>query len=233
MRNRAYISNIAKTWPVPAQEALLSGVVPDWPDASIYRDVLVPAKRRGQSREAMEARASMLRETRRKPIGETIYVASLPVLAWDVSDLTACLAAARARAATVIAVDAGLRIPPDAGADVLDEAVKLFLAKKRSAEAGGGRRVGAEASKRARMEDAQRRAESIRADWVRRDVPTPELLMRAGRQRKIGRSTVTIPMAYATAKNYLGHRPEAQRKHDLAVATAERNRARRKNDAES
>jgi hypothetical protein len=233
MPDRVYLSNIARTWPIAAQEALLAKAAPGWPNVPTYRDILLPAKRRGQSREAMTERASMLRATSRRPQDEVIYVASLAVLAWDAGDFGSCLAAAAKRQATIVALDTGRRVPPHVGADDWAEATKEFLAKRRSSEAGGGRKVGAEASKKVRMEDAQQRADSIRPDWTRNDIPTGELLLRAGKRRKIGGKSVVVPMAYATAVRYLGHRPEAQRKHRMSIATAERNRARRKSDADS
>ena len=106
-----------------------------------------------------------------------------------------------------------------------------FLAKKKSADAGGGRMIGAKASVKARAEDIARRIALIREDWPKPWPPTKELLERAGRERKIGRKTVMIPMAYSTAWKAIGaKRPEAQAKFQAGLARAEANRKRRKTD---
>lgn len=167
----------------------------------------------------------MLRPTRRAATDEVIYLASLAVLAWDATDFMDCLVAAGRRHATVVALDTGRRIPPDASREELAEAQREFLARRRSADAGGGQKVGAAASTKARLEDAARRIALIADEWNRDDVPTPELLLKAGRKPS-GRRDVT-PMAYQTAAKYLGHRPEAQRKRRIAMAVAEQNRQRK------
>ena len=53
------------------------------------------------------------------------------------------------------------------------------------------------------MADRQARMALIEEDWHGVEVPTDDLLMRAGKMRR-GR---LVPMAWATAVKYLGRRP--------------------------
>jgi hypothetical protein len=97
-----------------------------------------------------------------------------------------------------VAHDTGRRIEPTAGADELSAAVEEFQKVKRSDLTGMGRRAGALVSAKVRTDDAKARVELIWEDWFKREVPTSELLLRAGLKRK-GRRDV-IPMAYQTAE---------------------------------
>lgn len=228
---KVYISNISKAWPVDRQERLIAEKIPEWPDVPTYRDDLSAAKRRGQSREAMAERGYLLKPA--SPRSEVIAFASWPVLAWDTKDLGECWSAAKARGATLMALDTGAVLGPDSGADEWMAVSEDFVAKKRSAEAGGGRRIGAAASVKVRTEDVARRIALIKDDWPKPWPPTPELLQRASRERKIGRKTVLIPMAYSTAAKALGPRPKAQAAFQASLARAEANRKRRKSNEQT
>lgn len=216
---RVYISNISKLWPVEAQEAALAAGTPGWPDVRVYQDHLGPMARKAHSPEALKERSSgLLRRTSRPPGDETIYVASLAVLAWTPEDLMACLEAAAARHATIVALDTGRRIEPTAGAADLRPALVDFLASKRRAQTEGGRAIGVKASKEKRLADVLARIKLIEADWPLREVSTQELLERAGRVPHRHRHKVA--MSYITAVQHLGKRPLAQKRHDAMLKRA-------------
>jgi len=113
MSARAYMSNILKVWTPTDQQELLDSV---GEKLMLYRDELRPGERKLKAPEAMVERAAMLRPTGRKGRDETIYIACLGLLAWDLRDLLRCLASAQARGATIVALNTGRRIEPSAGA---------------------------------------------------------------------------------------------------------------------
>lgn len=164
----------------------------------------------------------MLRPTSRKT-PETIHAASPVCLALSPTDLGRVLAAAAARNATVVFHDSGLRVPPDAGAAVISEAIQALETAKRSASGKTGR-PGYETSSEKRVDDAKRRVELIREDWAKRDHITADLLARAGHRGKA--------LSFNTAVKYLGRRALAQKKYDDHLAYLVRKAAKKeqKND---
>jgi len=216
MAVRAYLSNVVRIWPIEKQEALLAEHIPNWPnDVAVYRDEVKPEARRSHSDEALKERASMLRRTSRRHGTEAIYVASFCVLAWTPEDWMKCMAAAAERGAAIIALDTGTTVPPTADAKQMAEAFSEFLAGRRRAQTGEGRKVGALISAAARLADTKRRVALIEEDWKGRAFSTEELLLRAGRTPK-GRRQV-VPMAYNTAVLHLGKRRVAQGLHDAIL----------------
>lgn len=188
---------------------------PGWPDVAIYRDELTPRHRRSHSTEALTERATMLRPTHRRGGTETIYVATLAVMAWTPEDWMDAMAAASARNASVVALDSSRIIPPNAGAADFTEALKEFMAGRRRSQTSDGRRAAAEVLAARRRVDVVARCKLIEEDWKGRVVATVDLLLRAGRTPK-GRSHV-VPMAYATAVQILGKRPTAQKMRDAKI----------------
>lgn len=210
---RAYLSNISPHWPFPKQEAALAAVVPN--GSPTYRDTLSIARRKAHVAADLTQRTAMLRRTTRQADNETIYVASLAVLAWTADDLTGVLAAAAERHATVVVLDAGLSIPPDAPMAVVHQALQEFARGRRRAYTELGRHAGGIISSQRRAERAKAGCERIADRWrlPTQDYPTPDLLREADVSRN-------------TANQYLGRRPDAQKKHRNALAQAARNRAR-------
>lgn len=203
MQVRAYLSNVmTRVWPLERQEAVLAAGVPGWPDVSIYRDRLSRGALKAHSPAALTERANLLRKTSRRT-GETIYLASLAVLAWSAEDFMACLEAAQARNAAVVALDTERRIEPTAGARELREALSEFLAARRRDQTGNARKAAASVTAEKRKADSEARCALIRDDWGNPETATADLLLRAGTKR--GRRMV--PMAYRTAALYLGKRP--------------------------
>jgi hypothetical protein len=222
MGSRAYLSNVSKRWPLARQEAVHAELTPGWPDdVAVYRDKLSPRSLKAHSWLDLRQRSSMLRPTSRASNDETIYVASLAVLAWVVDDFMRVASQAKARGATIQAHDTGRKIGPTAGADELSAAVEEFQKAKRSDLTGDGRRAGALVSAKVRGDNARARADLIWEDWFKREVPTGELLRRAGGKRKGKRDVV--PMAYQTAVKLIGFtRPAAQKKLDVDVLREQR-----------
>jgi hypothetical protein len=217
---RAYLSNLSPRWPFERQEAEHAAHTPGWPDVSTYRDRLSVRKRIAHQPASLKERTSLLKPSSRGS-GEAIYVASLAVLAIGAEDFMAVCAAASGRSAAIVAHETETRIEPGAGADALHAALAAFLDSKRRSNSMGERwKPGAAASAQKRMEDAKRRAELIREDWGKREIPTRVLLERAG--RKIGRRRDLVPMSYQTAAALLGKRPAAQKKHETDVFREQR-----------
>lgn len=221
---RAYLSNIVRIWPIDKQEQAHVAGTPGWPDVATYRDEVKPRARKAHSAEALTERAFMLRRTGRRRGEETVYVASLCVLAWTPEDWMQCMAQLADRNATVVALDTGRTLPPDAGQVERAAAFSEFLAGRRRAQTGEGRKVGAKISADRKKQDSARRAELIRADWPLRLTSTKELLLRAGTTRKRRGVEFVVPMAYSIAKRHLGPRPEAQAAHERALKREARKR---------
>lgn len=204
MRHAVYLSNVAANWSIERQNALLTKHVPDLDNVPIYQDVLPPKKRMSHLAGNLTRRNEMLRPTSR-PDSEIIYVASLACLAWENLDFLRCLAAASARQATILALDTGRRISPEASsADVVDAATEFTNGRR--AKTGSGK-PGHVVSVERRQAVSQKGAKKIENRWrlPSKDYPTLDLLAEAGISRN-------------TANLYLGNRPEAQRKHHNRLA---------------
>lgn len=184
-----------------------------------YQDDLKPRALKSHSPVDLKERAELLRRTNRKQGAETIYIASLGVLAWVAEDFMAAMGAAAARNAAVTALDTGRTISPTATAAELAEALSEFLTARRRHQTSGGRLAGVEASRAVRMADAAARKALIEEDWHGVEVPTADLLIRAGKMRR-GR---LVPMAWATAVRLLGRRPTPAK---MRAAKMERQNAR-------
>ena len=170
-----------------------------------YEDVLRTEALKGRAVESLVQRAALLRPTaRRAP--ERILVASPVCFAWDIRDLSGALAAAARRNATVIFLDTGLEVPPDAGVAILHQAIEAFDRAKRRAQTEGGRVKGWIKAAENRKVETARRLDLIREDWKLRQHATQELLARAGKDGK--------PMARNTAILHLGDRKKEQKRED-------------------
>jgi hypothetical protein len=211
-----YLSNISGGWSIQRQKEMLAEHVPGWPQVPTYSDVLPPAKRKAHSPASLIQRDHLLRETTRSGNVEAIVVCSYACLAWEQTDFLDCVASATARGATIIALDTGRRLTPEASPAELAEAMREFVKARRQSKSGPGR-AGYLVSAERRATDARAGAMRIADRWrlPTKDYPTDDLLAEAGICRN-------------TANLYLLNRPEAQRKHRNALAQAARNRSRRK-----
>lgn len=215
MTVRVYLSNIAPGWSVQRQKELLAEHVPGWPDVPTYVDLLSPAKRKAHSPSSLTQRTDLARGTWRQEDVEAIVVASLAIPAWEQVDFLQFVAAVSTRGATLIALDTGRRIAPDASPTEIADAVQEFVARRRAAKGSTGM-AGYLVSAERRSADAKAGAMRIKDRWElpTKDYPTDELLAEAGICRN-------------TANLYLDPRPDAQRAHRNRMAQAARNRARR------
>ena len=212
---RFYLSNIRIRWPFERQEAVLATRFPDWRHGSIYRDDLPLRKRKAHEPDDLTSRAMMLRVTSRRQ-GSTVYVASLAVLAFTPGDLTDdVLLGLAARGDTLVSVEDDTTVPPDASPEVIAEAVEAFKSAMR--RVGDYGKPGGVVSGERRSAAARAGCERIRERW---GMPS-ELWSTEALCEEAG---VTRPTAFL----YLGKRSIAQRNYEIALALAERNRARRK-----
>src|SRR5262245_38148349 len=105
MPQKAYLSTISPRWPIERQHSILDLPVGT---TTVYQDRV--KLRRGQDLkpELLKDRAELLRPTARRNGSESIFVASLAVLAVNADDLNVVLAQAAERGATIRDVHAKL-----------------------------------------------------------------------------------------------------------------------------
>jgi hypothetical protein len=218
MTARVYLSNIVAAWPIERQEKLCAEKVPGWPDVAIYREEVAPRHRKSHSAEALvERNNALLRKTNRRG-AETIYVPTLPLLGWELRDFHRCLVAAEARNATIVALDTGTVIPPNASRKALADAGDEFVNRRKSVQTEGARGTGGgKIAGERRWAAAEERCQKIAARWPlpSDQYPTAALLKEAG----LSRNTVKI---------HLGVRSDAQERHRRSLAQGEINHKRRK-----
>ena len=183
MPAKAYISNIATGWPVERQEALLAKHVPGWPAVTIYRDILDARTRQAHQPGDLVNRAAMLRPTGRQREGETIYVASLVVLAWGKDDFAEVLTLAARRGAAIWSVDNPCPQPSPVA----------FAEAKREASRKQARENGTKAAAERRAAAAEAKAMPYKTRWRDKAERTEDLLREMGLSRN-------------TASKYLGRR---------------------------
>ena len=182
MAVRAYISNIAPGWPVARQEAMLADWVPGWPNVTVFRDILDARTRQAHQSVDLVNRAAMLRPIGRQREGETIYVASLAVLAWSKNDFVDVLEAAKRRGAFIEALD-GMNIP----------SVPAFAAAKVEGSRRQARQNGTRIAADRRAAEAEAKAMPFKERWRDKTERTADLLAEMGLSRN-------------TASKYLGRR---------------------------
>lgn len=194
---RAYVRNGVVGWSVERQRQALAEAGFEGP---IYEDELTRAHLRGRNVAALQHRRDMLRPTSRTT-EEVILVASIRVLALSPVDLTAALAAASARHATVRALDTGLEISPSAGAAEIAAATAAWDKARRDDQTRDARGKGNEAA----VQAAERRREAAlaiaRPLWgmPSEDMPATTIAERAG-------------LSIGTLYRLLGRRTPAQRR---------------------
>lgn len=178
MQSRAYIRNGVTGWPPEKQEALLREAGFEGP---IYRDELGRRDMRGANASALKERATMLAPTPRTD-PETILVASIRCFALNPVDLTAALAAAVARNATVRALDTGIEVGPGAGLAEIAQAAQAFDKARKGEQTREGRARGnAVAAERARQRTAPKIAEARKLWGLPSDtISTDEISKRVG-----------------------------------------------------
>jgi hypothetical protein len=204
---KIYVSNVFTPLSVEWQEAVLAAAVPDWPNVAIFRDVQNQRERRWQKAETLIDRMEMLRPTSRKE-PDTIYLASLTVLAWDENDFQTVMGEIRARGAVIIAVDDGLTIDAEMPLKDILQIWKQARKKKRIANA---QIKGGQVSANRRKAIAAEGVERIRQYW---GMPASEYSTLQLRQMA---GTVEVPMAYNTIVAHIGYGREIAHKRYLAA----------------
>lgn len=212
--SRVYLSNIHAGWPFARQEAKLDEAVPGWRDGAVYRDTIKSrSARENRVAGALVQRADLTRATRRRG-GTTVHVAALPPLGFAVGDFLEVVAALSRRGDTLVSLDCGTTVAPDATPSQVHAAAEAFeRAWRRKGDAG---KSGGQVSGERRQEAAQAACKLIEERWKLPSdrYPTKALLAEAGVSRP-------------TAIFYLRPRREVQWEYEKGQKTAERNRSRK------
>lgn len=200
---KSYIRSGVWGWSPQEQErALTKANVFD--PSRVYRDDLPArqAKLPGRIRpEWLTERDAMLRPTARNG-GDTIHVATMPVLAPSEADLAAALAAAAAKGATIVAVDSGVSIGPDAGAAGVVTAIADWQRSKATARTKPGRIAGNIAAAEAKKRRTLAALPEARKLWP---LPSTEMSSEEIAAR--------VGLSVKTLYSYLGRRQVAQRRN--------------------
>jgi len=191
---KAYISNLSPVWPVSRQEAILAGI-----DATIYRDELPSAERRGYRVDGLPERGQMLRPSSREA-GQIIFVASIGVLARNAEDLMLVLAQIAERKATIRDLSAKIDIKPNATTKDLNVVTKVFIeARKRAIESERGK-TGGQKSGGLRAQLAKETAVKFEGEWQDFKKTNQQIAKDSG-------------LSVNTLKLYLGRRAEARARY--------------------
>jgi hypothetical protein len=200
---RCYVRNGVWGWSLEAQEKALADAGVLEPDR-LYRDVLPTshAKRPAQVHpEWLETRNQHLFRPTKRNVPDTVYVAAMTVLGVRETDLAHALAMASERRSTVVAVDSGVTVTPDAGAAGVNAAMADWARAKRSGQTQPGRRIGTQAAAEAKKARTLAKLPEARKLWrlPPREMATMEVAARVG-------------LSVKTLYSYLGRREVAQRR---------------------
>lgn len=208
MSNRHYLSDVSPWWTEARQREVLARSPHGVSDGQTFYDALTTTERRAHRPESLVERASMLRPTTRRS-ADTIFVASLAVLAWTQEDLLVVWERIAQRGATLVSEDDQMAFSPGTTGESLTKAWREARAKSRLE---GSARRGARISGAKRRAAADEAVEKIRDRWglPSSEVSTAELLREAG----VSRNTVNAR---------LGGRETAQRRY----AAAQKRKAKR------
>ena len=206
---KAYISDVFVPLSVQWQETVLAAV-PEWPgEVEVFRDTVNRRARQKQSPDDLVGRAELLRAISTEET-DTIYLASLTVLAWDENDFRATLADILGRpSVTLVALDDGLTVDRSMPLEKVIQAWKRARKRRRVITAQiKGSRASAERKKAKSMAGV----EKIRPYWGKSSEEYPTLMLRqmAG--------TVEHPMAYNTIVAHIGYGRAVAQKQDWALA---------------
>lgn len=175
---RAYIRNGVAGWPVDRQILVLAdaGFV-----GPIFEDTLTSDQQRGRNVSALKQREQLLCPTSGQA-SERIWVANIRVLALSPVDLTAVLAAASARRATVRVVDSGLEVGPDAGAAEIAAAAASWDAARRAGQTLVGREKGHQAAEATKSANREPKLALARELWAKpsNEISVKEIALRVG-----------------------------------------------------
>jgi hypothetical protein len=170
----------------------------------LFEDRLSRRQIKARSYADLKDLAEMLRPTTRTT-PETIFVASLRVLGWDIADIARSIAAAGRRHAAIVALDTNQVIPAGAGPEVLDLLADIEDQQQRARKSATLSK-GREAAKRRRDNRWQRARVIAIPLWGK---PSEEWSA-----EKIAKELADRGLKYSvkTLYNRLGTREEAQRR---------------------
>ncbi len=194
--------NGVSDWPVEKQREALAAAGFAGP---IYEDTLSRNQMRGRDPKCLVERTVLLRPTGRQAPG-VIKVASIRIFALNPVDLIDALAQAAAQQETVIALDTGLEISPNAGAAQFAAAASAWDKGRRNAQTLEGRAKGNQAAAAAKRARSQPGLAIARELWA---LPTEEI-SGAEIARQAGLSVGTL-------YNELGPRGPAQKRRANAL----------------
>jgi hypothetical protein len=204
-----YISNVFPWWTIERQKAILASAVPGWPsDVAVFEDDINTRQRRNREVDRLTDRSEMLRPTSRKE-PDTIYLASLAVLAWEENDLRTVVETIMGRDGTIVVIDDGVTITK---AVALPQIVKSWNIARRKSRIAGAQKKGARVSAERRKAITAQGIEKIRPYWgmPAEEWPTRKLREMAGTEIK--------PMAYNTIVSHIGiGRELAQKRFQAAL----------------
>lgn len=172
------------------QDSVLAPIVPGWPNIPVYT--------------GEEDLPSLLRPTRRKT-SDSLYMASLAVLAKNEESFKAHMKALLKAGMKVIAIE------DNWNGGKLNVAVKEWKTARRKDHG----KHGGEKSAKAKIAATEKGIELIRSDWPKpsKEFPTSELKERSG-------------LSLNTIKKHLGSRPIAQYNYQAAQKRRERRNAK-------
>jgi len=201
---RCYIRNGVWGWPPEEQEKrLIEAKKISNPDF-VYRDILPAVKAKKPSfvkPEWLEVRNEhLLRRTNPRP--EEIAVATLLALAPSEADLSATLELAWKRKATVVAVDSGISLPPDAGVAGVNAAIRDWQRAKAAARTKPGRALGWQAAAAKKRDDTDRKLPLARPLWKSKKWDRPS----------VAEIEAISGLSAKTLYNRLHERPRKERK---------------------
>ena len=208
---KCYISNLSGEWSRERQLEVLGDIADD---TSIHFDKLGAIAKKEKRASALKDRDALLASFRAGE-GDELHVASWPCLVVGPDDQITLTAETDRLGVTIVVHDIAMRIEPGSAPTRIKAARDALANAKRSRDTETAR----EAAMRRRRERTQARAAKIKEDWPKRDHTTEELLIRAGERGK--------PMAYITARNFWGKRPEMQALRDADMAREEGGRLAR------
>jgi AraC-like DNA-binding protein len=165
----------------------------------VYEDRMTKAAIKRRDPAALKQRDLMLAPTSRKDSPETIYVAGLRVLGWDMRDIARALAAAGRRTASVFAVDTGTLYDHTTLDAVLLEGLAAADTARRKGQTLAGRTAGQAAAQAKALKKRTAALKAAYDDWIKPDheVSGAEISRRVGLSRR-------------TLHTYLGPRGEAR-----------------------
>ena len=213
MAAKCYISNLSGEWSHERQLEVLGDLANEF---SVYADKLSLVARKERRAVALKDRAALLASFRDGE-GDELHVASWACLALGPDDLITLTAETDRLGVTIVVHDVDQRFEPGASPAKMRDARDALADAKRSRNTETPR----EAAARRRRERTEKRIALIREDWPKpsAEFSTKDLLARAGEKGR--------PMAYETARQHLGHRPEKQDKHASELAREEGRRLAR------